>query len=227
VDYNSVILGNPGSDGEGGLLVVYSPRYLAASNHWSLGSRTLGSLLASGNGGHGVVTGDPQAVFVLPYMPGATAPVILTAPQSQTVRMGENVTFAVVAGGAPPLSYRWQWNGNDLPGATNATLLITNVQPARAGDYAVVVANSSGSVTSAPPAHLSVESLWCERPNLVPGSGFQLVVRSAPNAVCEILASANLVDWIVLGRFTNTTGTADFTDPSTNLPRRFYQVRQQ
>ncbi|MCX6927263.1 MAG: immunoglobulin domain-containing protein, partial [Verrucomicrobia bacterium] len=186
VDYNNVLLGNPGSNGEGGLLVVYSPRYLAATNHWCLGSRTSGSLAAGGNGGHGVVTGDPQAVFVLPYVPGATAPSILSAPQSQTARIGDNVAFAVVASGVPPLSYQWQRNGNDLPGATNATLLITNVQSAHAGDYVVVVANSSGSVTTAPPAHLTVVALWSENPTLIPGAGFQFVIHGQPNSVCEV-----------------------------------------
>ena len=48
------------------------------------------------------------------------------------------------------LSYQWRLNGtNSLPGATNASLTITNVSGANAGSYTVVVSDSLGSVTSA------------------------------------------------------------------------------
>jgi len=37
----------------------------------------------------------------------------------------------------------------DVIGATTPTLTLSNVQPAQAGTYSVVVSNPSGSVTSA------------------------------------------------------------------------------
>ena len=54
----------------------------------------------------------------------------------------------MLVAGDPPLSYRWQFNGTSLPGATNASLLLSNTQVANAGNYAVVVTNNAGSVTS-------------------------------------------------------------------------------
>ena len=82
------------------------------------------------------------------YTISALAPVIITQPRSQTVVPGASVTYRVLVAGDPPLSYRWQFNGTALPGATNASLVISNTQVANAGSYSVVVTNSSGSITS-------------------------------------------------------------------------------
>jgi formylmethanofuran dehydrogenase subunit C len=83
-------------------------------------------------------------------------PAITTEPQSQTADVGSTVTFPVTATGAPPLSYQWSFDGQALVGATNATLTLTNVTRALAGSYSLVVTNAVGSVTSAPPAVLSI-----------------------------------------------------------------------
>jgi len=79
--------------------------------------------------------------------PGS-APVITVQPQDQTVNAGDTVSFTVAANGTPPLSYCWLRNGEPIGGATNAVLLIPNVQVADAGDYTAVVTNSYGPATS-------------------------------------------------------------------------------
>ena len=78
-------------------------------------------------------------------------PVITTEPASQVVQASANLnaTFSVVAVGAPVLVYQWQKGGVTLLGATNASLTLTNVVAADAGDYRVVITNAFGSVTSA------------------------------------------------------------------------------
>jgi len=76
------------------------------------------------------------------------APSIITQPQRQTVSAGSNVAFSVVAAGTPPLSYQWLFKGNSITNGTNATLTLTNVTLAQAGDYSVIVSNMAGSVTS-------------------------------------------------------------------------------
>jgi hypothetical protein len=48
------------------------------------------------------------------------------------------------------------FDGLDLPGATQPTLTLTDVQPGNEGFYTVVVSNRAGSVTSDPPARLTV-----------------------------------------------------------------------
>ncbi len=77
------------------------------------------------------------------------APTILTKPQSQTVTAGTSVTFRVAANGTTPLSYQWQFNGNDLSGANVASLTLNNVQSSDAGNYSVTVSNAVGVATSA------------------------------------------------------------------------------
>ena len=79
--------------------------------------------------------------------PGAL-PVISNAPPSLTVSAGASATLTVVAGGTPPLSYQWRLNGTNLPGATNATLVIAAVNSSSQGVYSVVVSNGSGAVES-------------------------------------------------------------------------------
>jgi hypothetical protein len=75
-------------------------------------------------------------------------PRILGQPQSQTVAEGANVTFSVVAAGTPPLSYQWQRNQADLPGAVNASLTLNAVTLADAGAYRVIVSNAFGVAVS-------------------------------------------------------------------------------
>jgi pectate lyase len=78
-----------------------------------------------------------------------TAPSVVTQPQSQTVLPGQSVSFSVSAGGSAPLSYQWYYNTNTLlTNATSTALTLTNVQPANAGAYSVVVSNFVSTATS-------------------------------------------------------------------------------
>jgi hypothetical protein len=76
-------------------------------------------------------------------------PEITVHPESITIIAGETALFTVTAEGTAPLSYQWRFNGLPIPGETNATLIVTNAQPAYGGNYAVVVSNAQGAVTSA------------------------------------------------------------------------------
>ncbi len=78
-----------------------------------------------------------------------TVPFVLIDPQGQTVAQGAAATFSVLADGAPPLRYQWFFNNATIAGATNDTLLLTNVTPALAGLYGVRVTNIYGATTSA------------------------------------------------------------------------------
>jgi formylglycine-generating enzyme required for sulfatase activity len=77
-----------------------------------------------------------------------TSPLIVTQPQSQTAQNGASAVFSVVAYGQQPLSYQWQFNGQNIAGQTAASLSLTNVQFTNAGGYSLVVTNAYGSVTS-------------------------------------------------------------------------------
>jgi hypothetical protein len=78
-----------------------------------------------------------------------TAPTITSQPRSQSVSLGANVTFRVVATGALPFAFQWRWNEAVVEGATNVTCVLTNVTVLQGGVYSVIVSNAAGSVTSA------------------------------------------------------------------------------
>ena len=73
-------------------------------------------------------------------------PRITQPPVGVTTNQGATVTFNVGAIGTPSPSYQWQFNNVNLPGATNATLTISDVQTNQAGGYSVIVSNSAGSI---------------------------------------------------------------------------------
>jgi hypothetical protein len=79
---------------------------------------------------------------------GVALPQIVQQPQSQSVLVGNDATFSVIANGAPPLSYRWFFAGNPIAGATAPSFTRANAQYAHGGNYFVVVSNNSGAVTS-------------------------------------------------------------------------------
>jgi hypothetical protein len=80
---------------------------------------------------------------------------ITAQPQSVATGPGSNVTFSVGAVGTGALRYQWKLGGSDLPGQTNTTLTLNNVQLADNGNYTAFVTDDVGSVTSQP-ATLSV-----------------------------------------------------------------------
>lgn len=78
----------------------------------------------------------------------AIAPMIFAHPQSQVVSTGANVTLSVDAFANPAPTYQWYVDGVLIPGATDASYTLNNVQTESAGSYTVVVSNASGSITS-------------------------------------------------------------------------------
>jgi hypothetical protein len=97
-------------------------------------------------------------VLALVLAPGraqaASAPGITQQPQTQSLLLGTTATFTVTASGSTPLSYQWSFNSvsltnnSHITGATSATLTVSNLVAADAGNYQVVVTNNHGSVTS-------------------------------------------------------------------------------
>ena len=106
--------------------------------------------------GWGVLASSNAVLTVVSF------PTITVPPTNQTVGLGSTVTFMVTAVGQSPLSYYWQINGTGLAnggrigGVTNSALIISNAQTSDDGGYSVIVTNILGSVTSSPPAVLTV-----------------------------------------------------------------------
>jgi hypothetical protein len=65
------------------------------------------------------------------------------------IHAGATVIFvATIAGGIPPLTLRWQFNGVDIPGANLNSLVLTNVQPAQSDYYDLTISTAAGEVLS-------------------------------------------------------------------------------
>lgn len=106
-----------------------------------------------------------------------TKPVITAQPSSVTVSSGAAAQFLVTAEDAT--SYQWYLNGEELPGATNATYDIAAADVDNVGAYEVVITNAAGDTTSAT-ATLSLRT---------GGSGVNLALDNAFNGNAPELAS--------------------------------------
>lgn len=90
-------------------------------------------------------------------------PFITQQPEDRTVPAGSSATFSAAASGTPPLRYQWYFNGTNLPGATNTTLTLTNIQPEMSGLYLMQVTNLYGTMQTIP-ARLAVPPIILRQP---------------------------------------------------------------
>jgi hypothetical protein len=75
-------------------------------------------------------------------------PTITSQPMNQTAGLGSNATFNITVAGTLPLAYQWQMSGTNLPSQTNQSCNLTGVQWSDMGNYAVIITNIYGSITS-------------------------------------------------------------------------------
>ncbi len=114
-------------------------------------SLTISNAQSSDAGNYSIVVSNAFGVTtsVVATLTVNIPPSITSQPTNQLVVLNNNATFAVGANGDAPLSYQWRFNDtNDISGATNFSLTITNAQLTDVGGYSVVVANTYGTVTS-------------------------------------------------------------------------------
>jgi Alginate lyase/Immunoglobulin domain len=109
---------------------------------------------------------------------------ITNQPDSLAVIAGSNAIFSVGASGNGSLSYQWWFNGtNKLNGATAASLTRTNVTGTNAGDYTVVVSDSTSSFSSITSA---VATLTVNFPPFITNQPASLAVTNGASAAFSI-----------------------------------------
>jgi len=123
----------------------------------SLALTRQGTVVAWGFGGYGQTT-VPLTLTNVVSLAGAYAystaivndgtPNVVRQPFDRMVWNGESVALVAGCSGTPPLAFQWMFNGTPATGATNSSLLLTNVQTSASGNYAVVVSNVFGITTS-------------------------------------------------------------------------------
>jgi hypothetical protein len=93
-------------------------------------------------------TSTPTATSAPVSMTVNQPTVITTQPMGVVACEGTAANLSVTATGSGTLIYQWRRNGNNITGATNATLAIANLSAGDAGTYSVLVNGTCGSVTS-------------------------------------------------------------------------------
>lgn len=184
------------------------------------GERPFGSLVVGGGTLYGTTaiggTAGAGVVFSLAYHLS-----IKTPPSTQTAETGSSVQFAVQTDGLDwGLGYQWFiGETNALVGATNAFLILTNVQPAQLGAYHVVVAGMGLAVTSAPAMLViipAVDRRAVPAVQVTGGIGSSLHVEYTDSLVAP--------QWSSVSNLTLTGGPEYCFDLCQSLPaQRFYR----
>ena len=154
------------------------------------------------------------------------------------VTTGQTISLSVAVTGKAPFRYQWKFNGNNLPGATSATLTLKQVQTNQAGAYSVAVSNGAGTTNSVP-ALLSVYpttvGLMASNGRVIGGTAaakltsamqangqFTVTVTGIPGSNYVIQASSDLTNWTDL-----ETNTAPFVFTDSNASKfnqHFYRA---
>jgi len=102
---------------------------------------------------YGVVTSTVPATLTV--VDSAPFVVTDTAPNPVTYYAGFTATFTAAFNGSQPIAYQWVTDGGsgtytNVPGATNSTLVISNLQAGNAGNYYLIATNDAGTASSSP-----------------------------------------------------------------------------
>ncbi|MCL5098994.1 MAG: hypothetical protein M1608_15960 [Candidatus Omnitrophica bacterium] len=76
------------------------------------------------------------------------SPWITAPPSNQVAYLGTTTQFSVQAIGAQSMRFQWQHNGENIPGATNAVPILTDLSRNQAGEYQVIIDNPLGETVS-------------------------------------------------------------------------------
>lgn len=208
--FNGTPLGSPVDGTNSSSLTLTNVNTAQAGNYTVLIVNPYGSLMSS------------NAVLAVTVVP----PSIQVQPLSQSVVAGSRASFSVSVTGTAPLSYQWRFNGADLPGATNSAFEIEATGLTNAGNYAVIVTNFAGSVTS---SNALLTVIIPPTLALRLSAGYPLLNLTGTvgsNFVVQYSTDLNGSNWTNLLSLTNLSSSPYlFLDPSPgNQPVRFYRA---
>lgn len=170
---------------------------------------------------------DPEITYTVVVNSGLQEPpIITTQPASQTVAQGTNVTFTVAATNVFRPRYQWMFYGTNLPGATNCTLVLTNVTSDQSGVYVVGVSGLTSSTNSEPATLTVLPPPALKLLDFTLHSGEARFRLEGPPGPYRIETSSNLVTWAVLKYVFVPVGESVMLmdTNSLNWPRRFYRA---
>jgi hypothetical protein len=106
-------------------------------------------------------------------------PVFSLQPTNESVLPGGAANLAISAMGAD--GYQWRFDGTDIPGATNETLQISDVQITNTGYYVAIARNSTGWV----PSQMAYLSINYNRGGAYPPIGGLVPLSNVGNTYVE------------------------------------------
>jgi hypothetical protein len=106
----------------------------------------------------GTAISPPATLFV------QAAPLIVLAPQTQTIASNATTTLFVVARASAPVTYQWRFNGTMIPGATASSYTISNAGLQQMGEYSVLVSNPLGSAIASANVLVQIAPIFTLQP---------------------------------------------------------------
>jgi len=163
-------------------------------------------------------------------------PRFTTQPTNLTISAGANATFSGAVNGSGPFGYQWLdngallANGGNISGANSNLLAISGAVFANTGNYALVVTNNYGSVTSSIATLTVIIPPGISNAMANPNGTFSLNLLGMPGSNYVLEATTNLAtpaDWHPVATNTlNTNGIWLFMDYlATNYPQQFYRLK--
>ncbi|MGA2246221.1 MAG: LamG-like jellyroll fold domain-containing protein [Verrucomicrobiota bacterium] len=135
----------------GNFLQVSGANLSSLATNWLSSNPNVLSVSSNGlitalNGGTATVSATVDGVTATSatITVATTPPDPTQKPANLTLALGDTATFTVQALGGN-LTYQWSFGAAPITGATNATLVVTNVAFTSAGTYSVTVANNLGT----------------------------------------------------------------------------------
>lgn len=168
--------------------------------------------------GNGMTGGQMHAFLLTPV----SAPVQISAmPTNQVLGPGAMMSMNAAMSTGDPLRYQWMFNGTNLPGETNATLMLSAMQPMMAGEYNVVVSNPTGVVAD---LRAGVGMLMMQR---VSGSDPNLALYGPKNGHYRIDHTPSLDPtsmWSTMTNFSLATNPHQIPVTPDSGPMQFYRA---
>ncbi|PYK31450.1 MAG: hypothetical protein DME57_03650 [Verrucomicrobia bacterium] len=153
---------------------------------------------------------------------------VVVPPTDVSVQSRTDARLTMQAFSPLRVAYQWKAGASDVPGATNAALVLTNVQMSQAGVYSVVVT----AITNVPiaPATFSANLSVLPGPPLlsqpasVPGGQFQFLLTGDAGQHYDVQYSRTLTNWTTFTNVQYSSGPITVTDPAATDWQRFYRA---
>jgi hypothetical protein len=154
---------------------------------------------------------------------------VVVPPTNTTAMARTDVQLRVQAFSGARILYQWKAGNADIPGATNALLVLTNVQMSQSGTYSVVVSAITNTVIAPATfsANLTVEPgpPLLSDPRSLPGGAFEFLLTGDSNQTYGLQFSPNLTNWATFTNISYTNGPVTITDPApAPESRKFYRA---